>query len=74
MTLNAEILVNSSRARDLISVAGSATDLHDAIKEGGYYGMRTFDQSLLELALSQAPLPLESRTAAGLREPAGHHR
>ena len=97
MTLNAEILVNSSRARDLISVAGSAGDLHNAIKEGGYYGMRTFDQSLLELvasgvvtetqamdfatdghdfklALNQAPIPLESRNSAGMREPAGEHR
>ena len=94
MTLNAEVLVNSSRARDLISHAGAASDLHDAIEEGGYYGMRTFDQSLLELvasgvltevqaidyatdghdfklALDQAPLPLESRNSAGLREPAG---
>jgi twitching motility protein PilT len=52
MTLNAEILVNSSRARDLIAVAGSTSELHDAIKEGGYYGMRTFDQSLLESVAS----------------------
>ena len=46
LTLNAEVLVNSSRVRDLIA-NGSQTELDKAVKEGDYYGMRTFDQCLL---------------------------
>jgi twitching motility protein PilT len=46
LTLNAEVLVNSSRVRDLIA-SGSQTELDKAVKEGDYYGMRTFDQCLL---------------------------
>ena len=45
--LNAEVLVNSSRIRDLISTAAPQKELHDAVAEGDYYGMRTFDQCLL---------------------------
>jgi twitching motility protein PilT len=46
--LNAEVLVNSSRIRDLI---GDETGQHDialAVAAGEYYGMQTFDQDLLE--------------------------
>jgi twitching motility protein PilT len=45
--LNAEVLVNSSRVRDMISGASPQTDVRHAIAEGDYYGMRTFDQCLL---------------------------
>jgi twitching motility protein PilT len=45
--LNAEILVNSARVREMISTEQSIKDLHTAIVEGDYYGMRTFDQCLL---------------------------
>jgi len=47
MALNAEVLVNSSRVRDLISEQASLPEIHKAIHEGDYYGMQTFDQSLL---------------------------
>jgi twitching motility protein PilT len=47
LTLNAEVLVNSSRVRDLIANGISQMELDKAVKEGDYYGMRTFDQCLL---------------------------
>jgi len=46
-TLNSEVLVNSSRIRDLIASGASQTEVDKAVKEGNYYGMRTFDQCLL---------------------------
>jgi len=54
MVLNAEVLVNSSRIRDLITEGGAPNHMHIAIRQGGYYGMRSFDQSLLELVVSGA--------------------
>ena len=46
--LNAEVLVASSRVRDLIDEGADHAAMHQAIFEGDYYGMRTFDQDLLE--------------------------
>jgi len=46
--LNAEVLVASSRIRDLIDEGADHTAVRQAIFEGDYYGMRTFDQDLLE--------------------------
>jgi twitching motility protein PilT len=46
-TLNSEVLVNSSRIRDLIANGASQSEVDKAVKEGDYYGMRTFDQCLL---------------------------
>ena len=47
LTLNSEVLVNSARIRDLIANGATQSDLDKAVKEGDYYGMRTFDQCLL---------------------------
>ena len=47
MALNAEVLINSTRVRDLIVERASLGEIHKAIHEGDYYGMQTFDQSLL---------------------------
>ena len=49
MALNAEVLINSSRIQDLIVEGMSTSEVHKAIKEGDFYGMLSFDQSLLEL-------------------------
>jgi twitching motility protein PilT len=49
MVLSSEVLVNSTRVRDLIAEAADHSELHTAIGEGEYYGMHTFDQSLIEL-------------------------
>ncbi len=47
LVLNAEVLVSSSRIRDLISNGKSQKEIDLAVAEGDYYGMRTFDQCLL---------------------------
>jgi len=52
LALSAEVLVNSSRMRELIVEAGPQADIRTAIAEGGFYGMRTFDQCLLDLVLT----------------------
>jgi twitching motility protein PilT len=44
-----EILVNTGRVAERISDADRTAEIHDVIAEGGYYGMCTFDQSLLQL-------------------------
>jgi twitching motility protein PilT len=44
--LNAEVMVNSTRIRDMITDGRAPSDFHDAIAEGDYYGMQTFDQDL----------------------------
>jgi twitching motility protein PilT len=44
--LNAEVMVNSTRIRDMITDGKASSDFHDAIAEGDYYGMQTFDQDL----------------------------
>ena len=49
MALNAEVLMNTSRIEDLIVEGMSVSEVHKAIKEGDFYGMQSFDQSLLEL-------------------------
>ena len=45
--LNAEVLVNSSRVRDMIAGEVEHKDIQNAIAEGDYYGMHTFDQDLM---------------------------
>jgi twitching motility protein PilT len=44
-----EIMVLTNRIRDFVLDPEQAHLIHDAIKEGEYYGMQTFDQSLLKL-------------------------
>ena len=50
--LATEVLVNSARIRDLITGGGEHKELRDAIAEGEYYGMHSFDQSLTEMVLA----------------------
>jgi twitching motility protein PilT len=45
--LNAEVLVNTARIRDMIAAGVDQKELHDAVAEGEYYGMQTFDQDLI---------------------------
>ena len=44
-----EILVNTGRVAERIADPDTTSEIKDVIKEGGYYGMTTFDQSLLRL-------------------------
>jgi twitching motility protein PilT len=42
-----EILIMTGRVRDMIKDPAKTGRLHEAIEEGEYYGMQTFDQALL---------------------------
>jgi twitching motility protein PilT len=44
-----EILRMTGRVRDMILNPDETGRLHEVVAEGGYYGMQTFDQHLLEL-------------------------
>jgi twitching motility protein PilT len=44
-----EVLVNTERAAERIADPAETSALYDVIAEGGYYGMTTFDQSILQL-------------------------
>ena len=44
-----ELMVMTKRIRDLVMDSDQTYKIQDAISEGDYYGMKTFDQSLLEL-------------------------
>jgi twitching motility protein PilT len=47
--LNAEVMINTARMRECLSEGGDSSELLQIIAEGDYYGMQTFDQSLLDL-------------------------
>ena len=49
MVLNAEVLINSARVRDMVVGGAAPGELCKAIAEGDYYGMNTFDQRLVTL-------------------------
>jgi twitching motility protein PilT len=61
-----EILRDSARVQAMLLDASEVMNLRDAIADGGYYGMQTFDQALLhwvqegKVALDDA-IPLSSR-------------
>src|SRR4051812_32002244 len=61
-----EVLRNSARVQAMLLNPEELVNLRDAIAEGGYYGMQTFDQALLhfvqtgQVSLDDA-LPLASR-------------
>ena len=44
-----EILVNTGRVAERVADPDKTAEIHDVIAEGGYYGMMTFDRSLLSL-------------------------
>jgi twitching motility protein PilT len=44
-----EILVNTGRIAERIADADKTAEIHEIMAEGGFYGMMTFDQSLLAL-------------------------
>src|SRR5947209_1674898 len=47
--VNSEVLINTARMRQCLTDGGDASELLQIIAEGDYYGMQTFDQSLLDL-------------------------
>jgi twitching motility protein PilT len=44
-----EVLLNTGRVAARIADPKATSEIHDVVAEGEYYGMRTFDQSLVEL-------------------------
>ncbi len=44
-----EILINNGRVAERIIDPSATAEIHEIIAEGGFYGMQTFDQSLLSL-------------------------
>jgi twitching motility protein PilT len=61
-----EVLRDSARVQAMLLNPDELANLHDAVADGGYYGMQSFDQALLQfvqegkVALEDA-LPLSSR-------------
>ena len=62
--LNAEILVNTARMRECLIDGGDASELQQIMAEGDYYGMQTFDQSLLDLVARGEMSPSEANAVA----------
>jgi twitching motility protein PilT len=68
-----EVLVMTTRIREFVLDPSQLVRIEDALAEGGYYGMQTFDQHLLELygvgevalpaALAAATSPSDLRVA-----------
>jgi twitching motility protein PilT len=61
-----EILRNSARVQAMLLNPDEIVNLHDAIAEGSFYGMQTFDQALLNFVQSghvalEDALPLSNR-------------
>jgi twitching motility protein PilT len=58
-----EILINTGRVSERIAEAEKTAEIHDVIAEGNYYGMVTFDQSLLGL-VKAGKITVEAALAA----------
>jgi twitching motility protein PilT len=63
--LNPEILINTARMRECLSDGGDASDIQQVMAEGDYYGMQTFDQSLLDL-VARGEMKVAEATAAAI--------
>jgi twitching motility protein PilT len=62
-----EVLVVNGRVVDLILDPDRTEQIYELIKEGGYYGMQTFDQSLLELVRNDVVSIEDAQTVASNR-------
>jgi twitching motility protein PilT len=62
--LNAEVMVNTARMRECLTDGGDSGELLQIIAEGDYYGMQTFDQSLLDLVARGEVLTAEATAMA----------
>jgi twitching motility protein PilT len=61
-----EVLVNTGRVADRIADAKSTSEIREIIAQSSFYGMRTFDQSLLELVTSGEISIAEAKHAASV--------
>lgn len=62
--LNAEVMVNTARMRECLLDGGDPSELAQIIAEGDYYGMQTFDQSLLDLVARGEVMAAEATAMA----------
>jgi twitching motility protein PilT len=62
--LNAEVMVNTARMKECLTDGGDSSELLQIIAEGDYYGMQTFDQSLLDLVARGEVLAAEATAMA----------
>ncbi len=62
--VNAEVMVNTARMRECLMDGADAAELQQIIAEGDYYGMQTFDQSLLDLVAHDQVLMGEATAMA----------
>ena len=58
-----EILVNTGRIAERVADESKTAEIHDVIAEGDYYGMVTFDRSLLHL-VQEGKVSIEDAMAA----------
>ncbi len=56
--------MNTGRVAERIADADKTAEIHDVIADGGYYGMVTFDQSLLHLVQSGRVTPQKALEAS----------
>jgi twitching motility protein PilT len=57
-------MVNTARMRECLTDGGDSSELLQIIAEGDYYGMQTFDQSLLDLVARGEVLAAEATAMA----------
>jgi twitching motility protein PilT len=62
--LNAEVLINTARMKECLMDGADASDIQQVIAEGDYYGMQTFDQSLLDLVVRDEVMAAEASAMA----------
>jgi twitching motility protein PilT len=62
--LNAEVMVNTARMRECLTDGGDPSEIVQIIAEGDYYGMQTFDQSLLDLVVRGEVMAAEATAMA----------
>ncbi len=59
-----EVMVNTGRIADRIADPATTSEIQDVMAKGGFYGMRTFDQALLELVATGVVTEDEAMVAA----------
>src|SRR4051794_21266798 len=62
--LNAEVLVNTARMRECLTDGAESSEIQQIMAEGDYYGMQTFDQSLLDLVAREEVMAAEATAMA----------
>jgi twitching motility protein PilT len=62
-----EVMINTGRTSERIIDSARTAEIYEIIAEGGFYGMQTFDQALLELVKKDLVEPTEAIDTASNR-------